>query len=107
MPRRQSNQAIEATNRAEAIRLLKADGFVVWYPPKPRFAYQDCDIFGVYDLLAVKGPVEWHIQITTVSNLSARKKKIQRFLHDHDVEVLSQVWAWNADKREFKIVEVT
>ena len=94
----------ESQIRKKAIELLNKSNWVCWFPKKIKF--QETDIFGCYDILAVKKNKLRFIQITTLSNLSARRKKIEKFLISNEVNILSEVWAYDKKKRKFKIVKV-
>lgn len=90
----------ESEIRKKAVKDLEGNGWIVWYPPKVRF--KQTDIFGIIDLLALKGRRQKNIQITTVSNLSSRRKKINEFLEKFELEITVEVWAWNKNKKSFK-----
>ena len=91
----------EALLRKKATQLLKNEGWVVWFPKKVKF--WETDIFGVYDILAAKKNRLRFIQITTLPNLSARRKKIQNFLISNGVSIPSEIWAYDAKRKYFKI----
>jgi hypothetical protein len=92
--------AREAEIRKKALQILGAGGWITWYPPKVK--YKQTDIFGVIDLLALKGRRKKNIQLTTLPNLSAKRKKITNFLETFKVELPVEVWAWDKKKRKFK-----
>lgn len=87
---------VELTKKA--IDKLESDGFVVWKPNKVKFMQND--IFGVFDLVAVKrGSLPVFIQLTTYSNASKRCRKIMKFFTDNNVSLThSYVWAWQNGK---------
>ena len=91
----------EAIIRKKAVELLKKDKWVCWFPAKVKF--QETDIFGVYDLVCVRKNRLKFIQLTTLSNLSARRKKIQNFLISNGVSIPSEIWAYDAKRKYFKI----
>ena len=91
----------EVIIKKKAINILEKAGWIVWYPSKIK--YKQNDIFGVIDLLALKGRQKKNIQLTTFSNLSARRKKIIRFFKKFKVQLLIEIWAWNSIKKTFKI----
>lgn len=70
---------------------LQALGFVSWWPPHVRF--YERDIFGTFDFIAAKGSKIILVQITSVSNLSARRKKILAFLDLHKLD-FREAWVW-------------
>lgn len=93
----------ETELRKIAISKLENFGFTVWFPP--HIKYFQNDIFGVFDLIAIKeqGIINF-IQITTLPNLSARRKKILTFFSQtgfiyHRV----YIWAWDNKINDFKI----
>ncbi|HOA47493.1 MAG TPA: hypothetical protein P5570_00460 [Candidatus Paceibacterota bacterium] len=90
----------ESEIRKKVVQILENDGWIVWYPPKVR--YKKTDIFGIIDLLALKGRRQKNIQLTTVSNLATRRKKIDNFLTKFEIEMTVEIWAWYAKKKEFK-----
>ena len=90
----------EAVIRKKVVQILEEKGWIVWYPPKVK--YKQNDIFGIIDLLAIKGRRKKNIQLTTLPNVSARKKKITNFLKTSKVELPVEIWAWNQKKKEFK-----
>ncbi len=90
----------EVEIRKKAVKELENNGWVVWYPPKIRF--KQTDIFGIIDLLALKGCRQKNIQLTTVSNLATRRKKINEFLTKFEVRITVEIWAWNAKNKDFK-----
>jgi hypothetical protein len=90
----------EAQIRKKIVEILEKDNWIVWYPSKVK--YQQNDVFGIIDLLAIKGKKKKNIQITTVSNLSARRKKITNFVKKANVELPVEIWAWNQKKKIFK-----
>jgi len=90
----------EAEIRKKAIEELETDGWITWFAPKVKF--KQTDIFGIIDLLALKGKCKKNIQLTTLSNISARRKKIVNFLKQNKVEMTVEIWAWNHSKKMFK-----
>ena len=90
----------EAKIRKKAIEELQADGWITWFAPKVKF--QQTDIFGIIDLLALKGKRKKNIQLTTLPNVSSRRKKITAFLVKFEVELAVEIWAWNQKKKKFK-----
>jgi hypothetical protein len=100
----------EAQIRKKAVEILESKGFVYWYPAKVKFKQND--IFGVFDLVCwrKKSSNIKFIQLTTCSNLSARRKKVNFFLKENliptKMPVGVEIWGWNQKKGEFKIEEV-
>jgi len=90
----------EAFIRKKAIKILTDKKWIYWYPAKVK--YKQNDIFGIIDLLAIKGRLKKNIQLTTLSNISARRKKIINFLETFKVELPVEIWAWDQKKKEFR-----
>ena len=86
--------------RKKAIEKLRADGWITWFGPKVRF--KQTDIFGIIDLMALKGRRQKNIQLTTPPNVSAKRKKIINFLKTNKVELPVEIWSWNSKKKIFK-----
>ena len=86
--------------RKKVIEKLQADGWITWHPSRARFKQND--IFGIIDLLAVKKKKMKKIQLTTLPNVSTKRKKIINFLKKNKVEMTVEIWAWNGRKKEFK-----
>ena len=64
---------------------------------------QSQDVFGIFDVLAIKGThVRW-IQFTSKGNMSARRKKILSFFKKHSCFIESELWGYDDNKREFKV----
>ena len=90
----------EAEIRKKAMEILKKDGWITWFGPKVKF--KQTDVFGIIDLLALKGKRQKNIQLTTLSNISVRRKKIINFLEEFKVELPVEIWAWDRKKRKFR-----
>ena len=86
--------------RKKAIEILRQEGWITWFGPKVRF--KQTDIFGIIDLMALKGKRQKNIQLTTLPNASTRRKKIINFLKKNKVELPVEIWAWNSKKKEFR-----
>ena len=88
---------------------LEKKGFMVWFPPRAGW-YQSRDvkdIFGVFDLVAVRKGSITFIQLTTKPNLSARRKKIQAWYREVGKRTpRCYVWAWDKKRSAFKIENV-
>lgn len=102
--------AKEKEIRKKAVETLEKEGFVYWYPAKVRFKQND--IFGVFDLVCWKKKTTKikFIQLTTLSNISTRKRKINDFLRKNrfprKVSVGIEIWGWNQQKKVFKIEKI-
>lgn len=90
----------EAEIRKKAIKILAEEGWITWYAPKAKF--RSNDVFGIIDILALKGSKKKNIQLTTLPNVSARRKKITNFLKKFRVELSVELWAWDQGKKEFR-----
>ncbi len=90
----------EAIIRKKAIQILKDKGWIVWFAPKVK--YQQTDVFGIIDLLAIKGKRMKKIQLTTLANISTRRRKIQKFLKKFKIEMSIQIWGWDKKKKKFR-----
>ena len=94
----------ESESRKILINLWEDKGWVLWYPQKVRWK-KEIDIFGVFDLIAVKGNKIIFIQLTSVSNIRAREKKVRKFLEKNDVSVYAEIWGIRKDKT-FRIIRM-
>lgn len=83
--------AREATIRKKVRETLEKEGYLTWCPPKVKF--QETDIFGVFDMAAVKDSELRFIQYTSSSNHAARKRKIMDFFEKHDVFIGCEIWS--------------
>jgi len=92
--------AKESLIRKKAIEILRRDKWVVWFAPKVKF--HETDVFGIIDFLALKGRRQKNIQLTTLPNVSAKRKKITNFLKKNKVQMTVEIWAWNHRTRKFK-----
>jgi len=90
----------ESQIRKKAVEILEKDGWVTWFAPKVK--YKQTDIFGIIDVLALKGRKKKNIQLTTLHNVSAKRKKIINFLKKFKVELPVEIWGWNDKRREFR-----
>ncbi len=94
----------ESEIRKRAIKILTDENWVCWFPSRAR--YKQNDIFGIIDLLAVKGKNLKKIQLTTLSNVSAKRKKITNFLKKNKVEMTVEIWGWLRKNKSFKIEKI-
>ena len=90
----------EAVIRKKVIEILTEAKWVCWYPPKVKF--QQSDVFGIIDVLALRGREKKNIQITTLPNMPTRRKKILAFLTSSNVELPVEIWGWNKKTKSFK-----
>lgn len=100
----------EALIRKKAIEILEKENFIYWYPAKVRFKQND--IFGVFDLVCWRKRTTdiKFLQLTTLPNFSARKKKIKDFLKKNrfpkNFLVGIEVWGWNHRTKTFRREEI-
>jgi len=99
----------ESGIRKRAVRKLEKEKFLYWYPAKVK--YKQNDIFGTFDMICWKkttGKLKF-VQLTTLSNLSTRRKKIRNFLKKNKINLKIrysagiEIWAWNKRNKTFKI----
>jgi len=92
----------EALIRKKALEILESEGYTCWVPRKVK--YWETDIFGVFDIVATREHLRF-IQITTLSNISARRKKVRGFLDKLNVSFsgVSEVWGYDSKHKRFKI----
>ena len=90
----------EAEIRKKVIKILTEANWVCWYPPKVKF--KQSDVFGIIDILALRGREKKNIQITTLPNISTKRKKILAFLKTSNVELPVEIWGWNKKAKSFK-----
>ena len=94
--------------RKKAVQVLEKQNWLVWWPSKAIFKQND--IFGIFDLICLKkrsGNLKF-IQLTTLPNLSTRKKKIRAFFKKNKINskirnnMGVEIWAWAKKKKRFK-----
>lgn len=100
----------ESYIRKKVLDELTRQGYVCWWPYPPRNTYaKEKDILSIFDVLAVKrktSEVRW-IQFTSLSNVSARKKKILDYFRANEIFLpLSEVWGY-IGAGDFRKVEIT
>ena len=104
--------AKEAVIRKKTIEILEAQRWLTWRAPKVK--YNQTDIFGIFDIICwQKGTGKFKfIQLTTLSNLSTRRKKIQNFFKKNKInwkprgKIKIELWAWNKRNKTFKIEQI-
>jgi len=98
--------------RKKAVEKLKGKNYIFWYPAKIKFKQND--IFGVFDLICWKkrvGELKF-IQLTTLPNLSTRRKKIKNFLKRNKIslsarsDIKIEIWAWSKREKKFRIIKI-
>ena len=91
----------EAAIRKKAVEILGKQGWAVWWPPKVKWRAEG-DIFGIGDMIVSGKQGIKLIQLTTLSNLSARRKKIKKVLETMELSCLIEIWAYDKKKKVFK-----
>ena len=92
--------AKENYTRRKLIKSLEDEGWVCWYPPKVKF--KQSDVFGIIDVLALRRNQKKNIQLTTLPNVAARRKKITAFLVNNQVALPVEIWSWHPRKKNFR-----
>ena len=102
--------AKESFIRKKAVEILEKEGFIYWFPAKVRFKQND--IFGVFDLVCWRKKTNniKFLQLTTLSNFSTRKRKINDFLKKNKIPnknlIHIEVWGWGEKHKKFRIETV-
>jgi len=95
----------EAKIRALALEKIRKEKGVPWFPKKVK--WHETDAWGVFDILIIYPPSNFvPIQITSRSNMSARKKKILNFFNKFKISIYCEVWGWDKKIKEFKIQHI-
>ena len=102
----------EAVLRKKAVQVLEKQNWIVWWPSKAIFKQND--IFGIFDLICLKkraGNLKF-IQLTTLPNLSTRKKKIRAFFKKNKINskvrnnMGVEIWAFSKREKNFRIEKI-
>lgn len=91
----------EATLFKKVKEILQKQGWVYWNPPKVRWK-REKDIFGCFDLIAVRKNMVRFIQITTFTNMRTREKKVRKFLTENSLSLFAEVWAWHRGTKKLR-----
>ena len=97
--------------RKLAIKEIEKKGGIIWFPPKVKWR-KEGDIFSCFDLIVIYPPSEIvFIQLTTLSNIRAREKKIVNWMKYNDVSIYCEVWGYDQNwkiknKPMFKILNI-
>ncbi len=89
-----------------AVQKLERDGFTYWFPPR---TWGERDILGVFDFIGIKERHIILVQITTISHLSHRRKKITDFYERSRIQLFPNnvfIWAWDKRINAFKIEKI-
>jgi len=77
-------------------------GREIWF--SPRVKWQQCDIWGWADGIWLDDyGIPVFFQLTTASNMSARRKKINHWLSENDFTAPIYLYGYDKKKKEFKI----
>ena len=87
--------------RKRAIEILEKEKWSCWFAPKVKF--HETDIFGIADLICCRKSKIKFIQLTTIPNVSYKRKKIINFLKKHKVALPIEIWVWSNKRKSFKI----
>ena len=95
----------EKSMRQRTSQILQAGGWSFWWPPKVKF--YECDIFGIFDCVAIRGKEINFIQITDWTNVSARRRKIKKFMVDNRCEFTdAYIFAYHKTSAELRIEKI-
>lgn len=93
--------AIENTIKRQIDLHLRNKGWVMWFVHrKARFVRGKgmiqglCDIYGIWDALAMKGDELKAIQFTSKANMSARLRKIHKFYEENELSYPCEIWGY-------------
>jgi len=90
----------EAKIRKKAIEILTDKKWVCWFPKKVKF--HETDIWGIADLICCQKKRVRFIQLTTLPNVSAKRRKILSFCKKNRVEIPVEIWGWHQKRKEFR-----
>ena len=95
----------EKTIKKHAIEKLKEEGWTCWSPAKVKF--QETDIWSIFDICCWRGGKMLFLQITSVSNVRARERKIRNFMEANKLKKPSgsKIEVWGYKRGEFKIIK--
>ena len=89
-------------------RWCKKYNWLCWFPIRNRF--KKVDIFGVFDVIIIKRSGEvGFVQLTTKSNISARRRKIEKWLAENQLpflEMLIYIFGFDKKTKEFKKIKI-
>lgn len=95
----------ESQIKKRAVEIFEERGWFWWFPVKSKWG-KEKDIFGVFDCIVVIGGFPSFIQLTTLSNVSARRRKIENFVFETHFKSPRAIWAWDKKKGAFKIINL-
>ena len=86
-------------------KILKQGG-IVWFVSPVKYK-AEIDIFGAFDGIIIYPPGNIvFIQLTTISNIRAREKKINQFLRRTRTSLYSEIWAYDKKLKDFRIFHI-
>lgn len=99
----------EAAIRKKVLEELIDQNWTCWYPAHVKWKSEN-DIFSIADVIAWRDADIKLIQLTTLPNMSARRKKIAAFFKANPNCAISstlmvEIWGYDKKKRAFKIEE--
>lgn len=103
----------ESQIRKKAIEILEEHCRPYWFCSKVKYK-KESDIFSVFDGVYLGDKVIF-VQLTTTPNLSARRKKIKKWMKKVENPLIGsfsfcfgiEIWAWDKNKKEFKVEKLT
>lgn len=97
--------ANESIIKKKGKEILYEEGYVCWTAAKAM--YQSSDIFGIFDVIAVKknaiNEIRF-IQWTSMINMGARRNKIKRFFLENNCFIPSELWGYEYGKWKKEII---
>lgn len=90
----------EADIRKRALKILEGKKWICWFPKKVKF--HETDIWGIADLICCQKKKIKLIQLTTLPNISTKRKKITNFLKKFRVELPIEILAWDKKHKKFR-----
>jgi len=90
----------EADIRKKALEILESGEWICWFPKKVKF--HETDIWGIGDLICCRKKRIKLIQLTTLPNVSRKRKKITNFLKKFKVKLPIEIWAYSKKSKKFR-----
>ena len=90
----------ETTIKLAIKRKLEKEGWLLWFVHKKasrirgRIIFLNCDIFTIFDTIAIRKNEIKLIQYTSRPNMQARVKKIEKFYSENDLSYPCEVWGY-------------
>jgi len=92
-------------NKGENIvkKMLEAEGYLV--DSKPNVRFHSPDLFGMFDLVAIKGiNVRW-IQVKyekKYSHFYTARKEIVKFMEENQLDINVEVWGYDKSRKRWR-----